>query len=232
MSSRCLRFTNPLRWLGALLVIHCINQAIAQPSYPSIRAGGTPNEERIWAELEKPTEIDFVNTPLEQVFEFLADYHQIPILVNRRALHDVKMDPSKFPITGNAKNVSLGEVLKALLDKHELRYVIRNEVMMVTTERDTAGDEEMRVYSISELVDEPAGAEDLAETIAQQLGANDTGTDAKVKSGSADGTQLVDVQHPRIRAFGKLLLVRGTREVQQRVSELLLAKLRSIEQQK
>ena len=60
-------------------------------------------ERKIEAELEKPTELDVLETPLQDIVDFLKRRHGIEIQIDRRALDEVGLDPSTLPITKRLK---------------------------------------------------------------------------------------------------------------------------------
>jgi hypothetical protein len=80
--------------------------------------------------------LDFVDTPLEEVVSALQDAHGIPIKLDRPAMDEMAMDPSE-PVTISLNNVSLRSALRLMLEQLQLTYMIRDEVLMITT-RDAA----------------------------------------------------------------------------------------------
>ena len=91
-----------------------------------------PAEKKITAALKSPTQVDFIETPLQDVIDFLKDYHGIEIQIDTKALNDVGIDPTT-PITKNLKGISLRSALKLILREFELTYVIQDEVLLITT---------------------------------------------------------------------------------------------------
>ncbi|MGA2259074.1 MAG: hypothetical protein ABSG53_30760, partial [Thermoguttaceae bacterium] len=82
--------------------------------------------------LKEPTQIEFVETPLKDVVDYLKDLHKIEIQLDSVALKDGGVDEST-PITKNLKNMSLRSALRLLLDELKLNYVIHNEVLLITS---------------------------------------------------------------------------------------------------
>lgn len=93
----------------------------------------SPAREKIEAELQKQTQIDFVDTSLKDALDFLADLHKIQILIDRQSLADAGVDPNTVPINLSLSKVSLRSVLNIILRRHGLTWVVRNEVLEVTT---------------------------------------------------------------------------------------------------
>ena len=81
---------------------------------PVIRPGNCAAEAKILAALEDDTRLEFVETPLNQVLQFLEDQHDIAIKLDTRALDDVGVG-ADAPITANLKGVSLHAGLQVLL---------------------------------------------------------------------------------------------------------------------
>ena len=82
--------------------------------------------------LKQPTQIEFVETPLRDVIDYLKDLHHIEIQLDSAALKEAGVDENT-PITKNLKGISLRSALKLMLDELQLKYVIHNEVLLITT---------------------------------------------------------------------------------------------------
>lgn len=105
-------------------------------SYKSVDLAGTPHapERRILAELDKKTEFDYRERPLQDVIRDIASHHNIPIVINRKAIEDAGITPDTpvtFAMTGQLKSA-----LRRMLDEIKLTYFIRDEVLQVTTPAD------------------------------------------------------------------------------------------------
>jgi hypothetical protein len=123
----------------------------------------TPTEERILAALEGPTEMDFTETPLQGAVDFLMKFHNINIQLDNRALEDAAIG-SDTPFTRKVNNVKLKSGLELLLRDMDLTYLIKNEVLLITT-KDKADTELLtRTYPVGDLV-EQKNAETLIKAI-------------------------------------------------------------------
>ena len=77
--------------------------------------------------LSQPTELEFIETPLSDVIDFLRDYHRIEIQIDTRAMDSMGIG-TDTPITKNLKNLSLRSALRLMLRELDLTYAIRDEV--------------------------------------------------------------------------------------------------------
>ncbi|MGA2257937.1 MAG: VWA domain-containing protein, partial [Thermoguttaceae bacterium] len=113
----------------------------------------TDAEKKIDKALKEPTQIEFVETPLKDVVDYLKDLHKIEIQLDSAALKDGGVDEST-QITKNLHNISLRSALKLLLDELKLKYVIHNEVLLITTPEKAESDDYMttKVYPVADLV--------------------------------------------------------------------------------
>ena len=113
----------------------------------------SPAEKKIEEALKSPTSIEFVETPLKDVVEYLKDVHKIEIQLDSAGLKDAGIDEST-PVTKNIKGISLRSALRLLLDELQLKYVIHNEVLLITSPQKAESDEFMttKVYPVSDLV--------------------------------------------------------------------------------
>ena len=113
----------------------------------------TEAEKKIDKALKDPTQIEFVDTPLRDVIDYLKDYHHIEIQLDTAAMKDAGADPDA-QITKNIKGISLRSALKLLLEESKLTYVVHNEVLLITTPEKATSDDYMttKVYPVADLV--------------------------------------------------------------------------------
>ena len=110
-------------------------------------------ELKIAAALATPTSLEFVETPLKDVIDYLKDVHKIEIQLDRAGLKDAGVDESA-PVNANIKGISLRSGLRLILDELQLKYVIHNEVLLITSPQKAESDEFMttRLYPVKDLV--------------------------------------------------------------------------------
>ena len=151
--------------------------------------------------LGEPTTLEFIETPLQDVVDFLKDLHGIEIQIDARALEDIGIGSDR-PITCNLKGITLRSALKLMLDETKLQAVVRDEVLLVTTqdalEKDGAAF--FQVYDVEPLLGEDAGIEDLVAVI----------------TGAVDDKPVMTTS-----TFRGLLVVRGTYHQHTQLRQLL-----------
>jgi len=131
---------------------------------PVIRAANAAAEAKIAAALEDDAQLDFIETPLNQVLQFLQDQYDIPFQIDIRALDDVGVG-TDTPITTSLKGVSLHAALQLILGQLDLTYTIENEVLLITTREAAESHPELRVYSVAALLREGEDAASLVGTL-------------------------------------------------------------------
>ena len=108
-------------------------------------------EEKISKALDDTTSIEFVETPLQDVVDYLKDYHNIEIQLDTKALDEASVG-SDTPISKNLKGITLRSALRLMLGGMDLTYVIKNEVLMITTVDKANTDLVTKVYPVADLV--------------------------------------------------------------------------------
>jgi hypothetical protein len=101
--------------------------------------------------LARPARFEFIETPLNDVLEFLKDEHEVPITLDKRALEDEGIDAAT-PINMNVANVSLKAGLEMMLEPLALTWVIRKEVLTITTVVQAESWLETRIYDVRDLL--------------------------------------------------------------------------------
>ncbi len=109
-----------------------------------------PAEEKIEKALSEPARMEFIETPLQDVVEFLKDHHGIEIQLDRKALDNAAIG-SDTPITRNIHGISFKNGLRLMLREMDLDTVIENEVLLITTTEVAESKMETRVYDLRSL---------------------------------------------------------------------------------
>jgi hypothetical protein len=127
----------------------------ANPEIPSCRcaADASANTRQILEVLSQPLKssgLEFTEEPLENVANFLQGEYGIPILLDGRAIEGAGMTLDE-PMSVRIQNVSLRSALRLLLESKKLVYMVRNEVLYITTPEAADADLLTCVYDIRDL---------------------------------------------------------------------------------
>ncbi len=192
----------------------------SRPTVKHLRPG--ENVARIEAELAGPTELCFVEAPLTEVIDSLKQRHRIEIQIDTKGLEDVGIGTDS-PVTVNLKGITLRSALNLMLRRLNLTWLIGDEVLIITTPEEAENRLDTKVYDVSDLVtcrdahDVPCDDYDtLIDLITSTI--KPTTWNMMGGPGSIDGATL---------GTAKVLVVSETREIQERIADLL-AKVREI----
>ena len=127
--------------------------AATRESETIIGTDDSPAVTKINAALQSPTEIEGNNTPLREIVEQLKKRHKIEIQLDLAALKEAGVEPD-CPVTKDLSGMSLKSALRLLLDELQLKYVIHNEVLLITSPAKAESDEYMttRLYPVKDLI--------------------------------------------------------------------------------
>lgn len=128
----------------------------------------TEAEIRIMESLEEKTELEFVDEPLAFIFQVIKERHEIPVHFDTNALEDESLDPTSDIASIDVSGIKLKNALVLMLDRLSLTYLVRNEVLVITSKNKAEETLITRMYRIAENweVDE----EDFADTILRMVG--------------------------------------------------------------
>ncbi|MFV1965176.1 MAG: STN domain-containing protein [Pirellulaceae bacterium] len=117
-------------------------------------------DNRIRAALAGPITMEFVEEPLVDVAEFIADHAGITVLLDVVSLEDYGIDV-ETPVTANVKNISLRSALRRVLHDLDLTFVIRDEALVITTPEECEAALSIVLHQVHDLVSlasDPGGA--------------------------------------------------------------------------
>ncbi len=123
--------------------------------YKSVDLSNTsPVEQRILSSLDEKTELDFAETPLKDVMDYIKERHHIEVQFDQNALKNANppIDPSQTLISRSLKGVTLRSALKLILSEYNLTYVIKDEVLMITSKDEADKVLVTKVYPVGDLV--------------------------------------------------------------------------------
>jgi hypothetical protein len=112
----------------------------------------TPAAHEIEMRLEKPIQIEFRQTPLDQAIKNLQTLTGLPLWLDEQALRDERISevqPTNFDV-GTA--IATKNVLACILEPIGLNYVIENDVVKITTTKKAKGRLYTKVFSVADLV--------------------------------------------------------------------------------
>jgi hypothetical protein len=188
-------------------------------------------EQRLLSQVD----LDFKDTPLKQVIEDLRQMAQINIVADVDALREegVNLD---CPLSLKVEGISLKSALNILVKQVRLSYVIKDEVLQITTEEHAKGPPKMVTYPVADLVTPIGGGDcelapflcrmcpDLAGKHAPGRTAEDVlirliTTTIEPKSWSEVGGKGTIQYFP----LGLALVINQTQDVQEQIADLLTA---------
>lgn len=171
-------------------------------------------EAAILEALAEPTDVDFVDTPLTDVVDFLARQHGIQVLLDHRALEREAVD-TQTAVTCQVGGISLRSALALILRDFHLSWMIDGEVLLITSRQEADEPQDTRVYDVADLVvDEnwPEGTEDFDSLLSLI-------TSAIAPESWPDG----NASHffPATISTARVLVIPQTREVHEMIEKLL-----------
>ncbi len=161
-----------------------------------------PATAKIEAALSDSTTLEFIETPLADVVDYLKDLHGIEMQIDHRCLGDIGIG-SDTPVTRNLKGITLRSALSLMLRELDLTYLIRDEVLLITTPEEVESELYLEIYHIAPLLDDENNAEKLIDILTSAIG------------GDSDGPKR------SMSTFRGLLVLKGTYHDHQQVRGLL-----------
>jgi hypothetical protein len=140
-------------WLIGILAAACLTptmSALAQTSFPA-DGRSWEGDQRIEEALARRGSADFKETPLHEVAQALSRQFEVQIVLAMKKLEEASIN-SDTPITKKLQDLTLESILRLMLKDLELDFVVRNEVLMITTPEDVESQLEARVYPVHDLV--------------------------------------------------------------------------------
>lgn len=111
-----------------------------------------PREQEIESRLTTPVEVRFDNRPLGEVIDTLSKMTGVPMHIDDRALSAFNMTRDQTVSIDLSQPISLRSALQLILSPLDLSYVIRNEVLMVTSREMQRSDVYPVTYRVASLV--------------------------------------------------------------------------------
>ncbi|MGB7345533.1 MAG: DUF4974 domain-containing protein [Pirellulaceae bacterium] len=121
----------------------------ARPKSNATPASTEEAEARIRSVLSDETANTFVETPLEEAARSISRTHNIPVIIDSRALEEIGLSPD-VPVNIDLTHVTLRSFLRLMLRELDLTYVISHEVLIITTEEAAIQYMTLETYSFYE----------------------------------------------------------------------------------
>jgi uncharacterized membrane protein YgcG len=111
----------------------------------------SPKEQEIEDKMDDPVSLEFRDTALQEVIEFLQNYTNVNIVLDRPALEEEGIT-TETPVTIHVEGIKLRSALKLLLDQLNLAYIIEDDVLRITTATKAGEKLTYKVYPVADLV--------------------------------------------------------------------------------
>jgi hypothetical protein len=123
--------------------------------------GESAADDAIMEKLGQSTSIAAVEIPLVDLISGMSEKNGIPMLIDKRALEEIGLS-SEEPVSLQLQNVSLRSVLRLLLTELDLTYMVRDEVLKITTIEVAEMNLNNRIYFLEGL---GGGPDDAADSV-------------------------------------------------------------------
>jgi general secretion pathway protein D len=125
---------------------------LRKDKYASEGRNRTEREIEIEKKLKTPVALSFKDAPLSKVVETLAKYADVNIFLDPKGLNEEGIT-TDMPITIDVKHeIMFKSALNLILDPLHLSYVVKDEVLKITSERMKDGEIYTHVYNVADLV--------------------------------------------------------------------------------
>lgn len=124
----------------------------AEWAAPAYRRSQTEAEIDIERKLKTPVGLEYTNAPLSDVLHNLASMADVNIFLDPQALAEYGVD-SSTPVTISVRReIMLKSALNLILEPLNLGYIIKDEVLKITTEQGRDGDVYTVTYPVADLI--------------------------------------------------------------------------------
>lgn len=122
-------------------------------------------EQHIRESLDDETGFEFINTPLQDVLQFLGDVHEINIITEEKNLAEAGVSPEETTIELVLEDITLRSGLNILLNDLGLTYVVEDDVLKITTNEAAEKRVSTQAYDVASLTRDDASAEEVAKAV-------------------------------------------------------------------
>jgi hypothetical protein len=114
--------------------------------------GVSHSVEAIKRALKEQVSLNLGRVSLKEGLDYIGDKFKIEVQLDGNAIRDVAIDPTATPIDLTIKNVALRSALDLILSPFNLTYVIKDEVLLITSKDKAATMLETRLYDVRDIV--------------------------------------------------------------------------------
>ena len=114
-------------------------------------------ERQLEKKLQTPVNMQVVNQPLEKVLETLGDQVETHLFLDRAAIVTAGINVDR-PVTLHVKDLSFKSTLNLALQPFHLTYLIRDEVVVITTPEQARPKLVTKAYQIQDFVEKKAAS--------------------------------------------------------------------------
>lgn len=207
---------------GIVLGLLCVpTNCPAQGWFSAADAAAEREQQQLERVLTERGSIDFLQLRLRDAVDTLAEQFHLPIKLSNKKLDEASVSPDT-PITARLENLPLESILRVILKDLELTFVIREEMIQITTPEDAESQLELRVYPVLDLVVERAI--DPRDGVMKEYADYDSLIEVIISSVKPDSWNDVGGPGP-VDSFANagVLVIAQTREVHNQIQGLLQA---------
>lgn len=124
--------------------------AAADSSNAKPPANAAPHEFVTWKALQQPISLTMEEMPLSEVLRAISRRSGINIFLDSLGLQEVGLTP-KTPVTIEVKGIKAKSTLNLLLEPLDLAYIIRDEVVVITSRTRSLGKPYVVSYPVADL---------------------------------------------------------------------------------
>ncbi|MDR0610995.1 MAG: hypothetical protein LBG58_12855 [Planctomycetaceae bacterium] len=118
-----------------------------------LRQRHTESENEIIRKLEMPVSVNFDRPmPLVEVLKILSGQTGVDIIIDWAALRDVDVTSDQLIAIQIMKEIKLRSVLNVILEPYHLSYVVKNEMLNITSAAKAKGERYLKTYYIGDLI--------------------------------------------------------------------------------
>ena len=114
--------------------------------------GTSRSVEAIKQALKKQANFDLGRVSLKDAIDQVGHQYDIEVQFDSNGLRDVAIDPTATPVDLTIKNVALRSALDLMLSQFSLTFVIKDEVLLITSKDKASTMLETRLYDVHDIV--------------------------------------------------------------------------------